>query len=278
LDLIERNLSERQQREIEALRESNRTFYMVAGLFGGLGLLGIIIAAAIVARAISRFSEVAMSFPAGHAVRRGPEPAALGAGSLSGALPAQFELASAKFTEAMERLEKRIKELEHSSPPALVVSEGVPAGGADHDVPTPVGALDAAGAIAVGAKETGDASTSTISAGGETADAGDASTFLGKGQALLNLGQAEEAIACFNQAITLDPQNADAFLKKGMAMERLQRLEEAIENYDRAIEVNDSVTLAYLYKGAVCNKLQRFREALECYEKALKSEQKTVAA
>jgi tetratricopeptide (TPR) repeat protein len=100
------------------------------------------------------------------------------------------------------------------------------------------------------------------------------SLLLGKGQALLNLGEAEQALSCFDQAVALSPNHADALVKRGMALEKLQRMEAAIESYDRAIAANASMTLAYLYKGAVCNRLQRFREALECYENALKSEQK----
>src|SRR5919109_863446 len=63
LELIQRGLAQRQERELETLRDSNRTFLMVAGLFAGLSFLGIVLAAAILARAINRFSEVAMSIP-----------------------------------------------------------------------------------------------------------------------------------------------------------------------------------------------------------------------
>ena len=96
---------------------------------------------------------------------------------------------------------------------------------------------------------------------------------LGKGQSLLSLDKPEEAIACFDEAIALDPRHSEALVKKGTALERLKRLEEAIDCYDRAIAANRSMTLAYLYKGGVCNQLERFSEALECYEQALRSQQ-----
>jgi len=277
LDLIENHLTQRHERELEAMRNSNRTFLTIAGLFAGLGFLGIVIAAAILARAINRFSEVAMNFPTAHSLARSPEHAVLGAGSLHGIVPAQFEQASARFAEAMERLERRIKELENSSPPALSAADHAPSNVRDHGEPAQSATLEEHGTTALRAKEIPDAAATAIPPDASTEGA-EVSVLLGRGQALLNLGQAEEAIDCFSKAIALDPKNADAFVKKGMAMERLQRLEEAIENYDCAIALNDTITLAYLYKGAVCNKLQRFREALECYEKALKSEQKSVAA
>ena len=103
------------------------------------------------------------------------------------------------------------------------------------------------------------------------------SLLLGKGVALLNLGRADEALRCFDEAATLDPTNAETLVKRGMALEKLQKMEEALSSYNRAIAADNSMTLAYLYKGAACNRLQRFREALECYDKALDIEPKTVA-
>jgi len=275
LELIERSLAQRQERELAALRDSNRTFLMVAGLFAGLGFLGIIIAAAILARAINRFSELAMSIPPGHALGRGSDAPALGAGDLHSIGPIQFEQASARFVEAMARLENRIKELEHSSHPTLdAVGQARPEGAASIISTTPVTAEEQG---TVHSKLPHSASTASHSSGAEE-HRSEVSVLLGKGQSLVNLGQIDEAIECFSRAIALDPKNADAFVKRGLAMERIQKMEEAIESYDRAIALNDSFTLAYLYKGAVCNKLQRFREALECYEKALRTEQKSVAA
>jgi len=275
LELIERSLAQRQERELAALRDSNRTFLIVAGLFAGLGFIGIIIAAAILARAINRFSELAMNIPAGHALGRGLDQPALGAGDLNSIGPVQFEQASARFTEAMARLEKRIKELEHSSHPTLDAGGHAHSEAAGNIISSTPAATEEQGAVH--AKLPHNASTVSHSSGAEE-HRSEASVLLGKGQSLVNLGQIEEAIECFSKAIALDPKNADAFVKKGLAMERIQRMEEAIESYDRAIALNDTFTLAYLYKGAVCNKLQRFREALECYEKALRTEQKSVAA
>ncbi|PYK96478.1 MAG: hypothetical protein DME19_19595, partial [Verrucomicrobia bacterium] len=101
---------------------------------------------------------------------------------------------------------------------------------------------------------------------------------LAKGQTLLSLDKPAEALACFDEIISLDPRNAEAFVKKGTALERLRRTEEALECYDRAIAVDRSLTTAYLYKGGVFNRLQRFEEALKCYEQALQTEQKTLAS
>jgi tetratricopeptide (TPR) repeat protein len=63
-------------------------------------------------------------------------------------------------------------------------------------------------------------------------------------------------------------------MKRGLALERLKRPEEAIACYDRAITLNRSLTQAYLSKGAVFNRQERYAEALACYEQALHSEAK----
>jgi tetratricopeptide (TPR) repeat protein len=105
--------------------------------------------------------------------------------------------------------------------------------------------------------------------------AGRIALLLGKGQALLNLQQADRALTCFEEAIALDPTNGEAFVKMGTALEKLGRLDEAIDCYDRAIAVDTSMTMAYLCKGGVFNRLERYSEALQCYEQALRAQQKS---
>ena len=101
------------------------------------------------------------------------------------------------------------------------------------------------------------------------------SLLLGKGQALLNLQQADTATACFDEVIALDPTNAEAFVKKGTALEKLGRLDDAIDCYDRAIVLDTTMTMAYLCKGGVFNRLERYGEALQCYEQALRAQHKS---
>ncbi len=101
---------------------------------------------------------------------------------------------------------------------------------------------------------------------------------LGKGQAHLNLQQADMALKCFNEVLELEPTNAEASVKKGMALEKLGSLDEAIECYDRAIALDNTMTMAYLSKGGVFNRLERYGEALQCYEQALRAQQKPSVA
>ena len=111
-----------------------------------------------------------------------------------------------------------------------------------------------------------------------TATTAQITTLLGKGQSLLNLGQAEAAAAIFDDALVLDPRHPEALIKKGVALEKLSKFEEAIASYDRAIAADNTVTIAYLYKGGIFNRLERYNEALVCYEQALKTQEKAHAA
>lgn len=99
-----------------------------------------------------------------------------------------------------------------------------------------------------------------------------------EGQAMLDAGNAEKALECFNVALGLDAKHVEALVKKGGALEKLGRTDEAIACYDRAIEANNSATIAYLQKGGLFNRLARYDEALQCYEMALRTQEKTPAA
>jgi tetratricopeptide (TPR) repeat protein len=105
-----------------------------------------------------------------------------------------------------------------------------------------------------------------------------AALLLAKGLTLLDAEQAEPALACFEEALSLEPGNTECLIKKGMALERLQRNEEAIASYDRALASEPSLTMAYLLKGAALNRLRRHAEAAECYGKALQARQKESTA
>jgi tetratricopeptide (TPR) repeat protein len=275
LAAMERSLSSSQQRELESLRNSHRTFLMFAGVLAGLGFLGIIATAVVLARAVNRFSEVALTLPGpSHALPAPPERPSLGPGDAPAISPAQVEEATSRFQEAVKRLEDRIRELENLGTVSQAAHEG---NGGEEGVQTlPTGGDSALKLIAsaVEAKHPRPLSTMAATA---TRPPSEFALLLGKGQALLNLGKAQEALACFEEAIALAPRNAEAHVKRGLALERLQRMDQAIESYDQALAVDGSSTLAYLYKGAVCNRLQRFQEALECYEKALKTEQMSAA-
>jgi tetratricopeptide (TPR) repeat protein len=256
---IEQTLVAQRTEELAELRETNRVLLLIVGALGGLGLVGMLAVAWFQLRTMRRFSEVAASMPAATSLSLIHPPAVLGAGERHLASGSAAEHSSARFLGTLERLEQRIHELEHTTAPTATVSTAAPA--------------EASAGV-----HTGDPQLKSL-VSGALARAGVArpeppdrvALLLGKGQALLNLGKAEEAVACFDEALDLDARNTEVLLRKGTALEKLKRLEDAIECYDRAIALDHSQTMAYLHKGAVCNRLSRFDEALACYEQALRA-------
>jgi len=259
LQTLEQTLMAQRERELAVLRESNHLLLLVVGVLAGAGLFGVFLIGWFQLRAMRRFAEAAGALPMGQTLSLVHSPVALGAGEMHLVAANAAEQSSTRFLTTLERLEQRIHELEHTTAP-LPPSSAAQANGEQFplSVGPPLKSL-VSGALARAA-----------GAANEKLDR--AALLLGKGQALLSLGQGEDALACFDEAVALAPQNVEALVKRGTALERLKRLEEAIECYDRAIALDGAQTLAYLHKGAACNRLARFGEALACYEKALQSQ------
>ena len=59
-----------------------------------------------------------------------------------------------------------------------------------------------------------------------------------KYESLHSLEQYEEAIACCDEAIALDPEHSMAWLNKGNSLIKLGKYEEAIACYDEAIKLD----------------------------------------
>ena len=229
-----------QERQRVAAQETNRIVLWVAAAFGGVGLLTMLGTALLQWRGIKRMAQVT----AQHQQLPVPGQAAwlsLGQGAASSDTVA---LSNQRLMSVIDRMERRILELEHTTIP--------PAASAPLEtiVETP---------IARNAAIAGD-QASRIAA------------LLGKGRSLLNANKAKEAIACYDEILTVESNHAEALVKKGSALERLKQDHAAIECYDRAIKADRNMALAYLSKGGIFNRLQRFDEAVECYEQALRVE------
>lgn len=278
LSLVESTLARMHERQMQSAQNANRTILIVSGVFAALGLVCLLLISLVLMRAIGRFSEVAATTPAhAHLLGSGQAVAALGAGDVGAARRSAAEEASSRFQSALDQLQRRIVELEHSaqagvSGRAATTANAVPRTDS-------VRPAEAQGGSTVNIEPLLPDDEPAASAAEEgSAPASRATVLLGKGQALLNLDSVEPALRCFEEALALEPNNAEALVKKGMAFEKMQDWERALESYDRAIEADPSMTVAYLYRGGVCNRLQRYREALESYEQALRTEKKSQAS
>jgi tetratricopeptide (TPR) repeat protein len=270
------SLEAQHQHELEIMQNSNRTALMVAGVLAGAGLLGMFCLAFFLMRATNRLTETTLTVPFTHSLGPGHAPNALTVGDAHLAAGNPAELAGTRFLGAIEQLEKRLHELEHTA-------HITPAAAANHANGEPKletaqhgGEFEtASGGKALPSAEAG---AVTPEATLDSGRAPRAALLLAKGQVLMSLDKATEALACFDEVIALDPRHAEALVKKGNVLEKLRRTEEALECYDRAIEADGSLTTAYLYKGGVFNRLQRYEDALKCYEQALQTGQPTLAS
>jgi tetratricopeptide (TPR) repeat protein len=258
LQSLEQSLALQRAGELEAVQRANHTMVLVVSAAAVLGCLAILLTAYFQWRAVNRFTALAPALPQAAALGGMRPLAALEAGQESLLTIGTGEPVGARLLGALERLEKRIQELERTSRAPL---NGGPAAGKILDLQSAGSAVPA---------ETGEAA-----AAGE---AGGIPALLGKGQSLLDMAKWEEAAACFDQVLALEPNNTEALVKKGTVLERLRRPQEALACYDRAIAVDGEMTIAYLYKGGLYNRLERFTEALECYERALQTQEKRSAS
>ncbi len=237
---------------------------LIAGAFVGIGVLALLLTSYFHWRAVSRLGEIVTALPVGRSVATAPTAPVLGRAENQRLL----EQTNDRLLGAIERLEKRILELEHGG--ARQLSVGTPAEVRAENIEVP----GASPAMSV------EPSKTTTATGSDPLvnPVEQVAVLLGKGQALLSQDQTESAVACFDEALALDPTNTELLVKKGDALEKLRRTKEALECYDRALAIDDSLTIAYLHKGGLLNRVERFDEAMHCYEQALRTQDKDRAA
>jgi tetratricopeptide (TPR) repeat protein len=96
-----------------------------------------------------------------------------------------------------------------------------------------------------------------------------ADAYNNKGLSLYYLGNNQEAIACYDKAIEINPYFADAFYNKGMALSAISKFPEAITSFDKAIEINPYFADAFYNKGMALSAISKFPEAITSFEKTL---------
>lgn len=236
LEQIESVLAAQRAREVESPPNGNRLLLAVASALGGMGFIALLLTAYLQWRTVNRLAgfSAALADPTRLAL-----PSAI-------ALPAANS-SSARLLGAVDRLEKRILELEHPQQRARgVQSDLATAAVADAPAETMV-ATEASSRIAV---------------------------LLAKGQALLSLGQADAALACFDEILADHPDHAETWVQKGLALERGQAPQAALACYDRAVALDENLTAAYLHKATLCNQLGKHEQAVQCYEEVLRVQEK----
>ncbi|MBN1324512.1 MAG: PKD domain-containing protein, partial [Methanotrichaceae archaeon] len=92
-----------------------------------------------------------------------------------------------------------------------------------------------------------------------------------KGATLYAMGQYEEALQAFDEALWINPYNIDAWTDKGVALSELGRYEEALQAYGEALKINpDYAANTWLNKGGTLIALGRYDEAVEACDMAIR--------
>lgn len=251
LQMLEQTVAAQRTSEIEATQKAQRLTLILAGAFGVVGLAAMLLMAYFQWRTVARlveWSTVHVSAPALEDRNASPR---LSAGEVHVAPErAAVQFSNTRLFNVVERLEKRILELEHiaRAPLTETATPSAPPVAGNNGAPT--AASDRDECIA---------------------------NLLAEGQLSLNHNEPEKALECFEQALALNPKQPETLIQKAGVLEKLNRFEEALGCYDDAIAADGSMTIAYLHKGGLFNRMSRYEEALQCYEHALHTHDKRVS-
>jgi len=96
-----------------------------------------------------------------------------------------------------------------------------------------------------------------------------AAVYFNRGNALQSLQRMDEALASYNQAIAIQPDYHDAWLNRGNLLVRLKQWDGALASYNRAIVVKTDSAVAHANRGNVLKELNRLDEARASYDRAI---------
>ena len=277
----DRQQAERERQQAEMQRTNERVLW-IAGVFGGVGLIALLLLPMYQMRAINRISELAAVRPQLPAPT--PQNALLPADAAAPADQAATH-SSQRLISALNRMEQRILELETTAS-APIKTASVPPAPPPPATPPATISLVAASPTAKTVNEPSPSAApapvpvpAPIAAPPQRTPADDdqaawIAVLLNKARTLLAANKTLDAIACYDEILKLNRCEPEALIQRGAALERVNRFEEAIECYDRAIKYTEKTTLGYLHKAAACNRAGRYQDAVECFEQALQLEEK----
>ena len=94
--------------------------------------------------------------------------------------------------------------------------------------------------------------------------------WINKGDALTQLAKYDEAITIYDKAIEKYPQSADVWCDKGFALDYLNKFDDAIIAFDKAVELKPKFADAWNGKGVVLTNMGKYDEAVQACNKATK--------
>ena len=90
-----------------------------------------------------------------------------------------------------------------------------------------------------------------------------------QGNAFLESGKIDDAIRCYDKALSLEPENADIWLNKGTAYKRLDRISESLACTEKALSIDPKNALGWTNKGSTLSLMEKKEAAIACFNKAI---------
>ncbi|MEM7336081.1 MAG: tetratricopeptide repeat protein [Chloroflexota bacterium] len=92
---------------------------------------------------------------------------------------------------------------------------------------------------------------------------------LGRGNTYHDMGQLEDALNDYTQAISLNPQDAVAFYNRGSTYHDMGQLEDALNDYTQAISLNPQDAVTFNNRGNAYNDMGQLKDALNDFTQAI---------
>jgi tetratricopeptide (TPR) repeat protein len=90
-----------------------------------------------------------------------------------------------------------------------------------------------------------------------------------RGTALERLRRYDEALACYDQSLSIQPRNLGALNNRGNAQKALKQYEDALQSYNAALKIRPDFLEAIVNRGNALKDLRRYAEALASCDEAL---------
>ena len=284
IQALEQTITNQHAADLESDRKSQQFSQLLGGAVAILALVILLLMAYFQWRAMTHLVEIStQQNPSFALLPGGPGSTAATISQMAAPGRHAVETSNHRLLGTIEKLERRIAEMEHTSRPQLTTVENGAA--------KPVATVPPSAATATGANNSHGHSTATTvpppatkpratppeRASQERPATDDRqeciANLIAEGQTLLNQNESQKALECFETALGLHPKHCEALVKKGTALERLGHFDEALVCYDLSLETG-APTIAYLQKGGLLNRMARYDDALKCYEFALHTQDK----
>lgn len=84
-----------------------------------------------------------------------------------------------------------------------------------------------------------------------------------KAQSIIDKRKYDEAIECFDKALSIEPKNDDLLFKKSLLLYEICRYSEVLEAFDKILEMDPKDVETLFKKGCCLYDLDRYPEAIE---------------